>query len=108
MSARPAFDIAYVDGSHLFDGVFVDIFYTLRLVRPGGLIILDDLWMPAVRSALSFFASNLKLELMYPDPTGPGRRFVWFRVTERLPDREWDHFAPFSADQIPWPPANAA
>ena len=66
-----SFDAAFVDGSHQFDGVFIDIFYMLRLVRPGGLIILDDYWMPAVRAALSFFTTNLNLSLeTYPDEKG--------------------------------------
>src|SRR5262249_31174095 len=35
-------DAAFVDGSHLFHNVFVDLFYLRELVRPGGLVILDD------------------------------------------------------------------
>ncbi len=33
-----SFDLALVDGDHRFDGVFVDLFYLGRLVRPGGVI----------------------------------------------------------------------
>ena len=35
-------DVAFVDGSHIFHNVFVDLFYLRQLVRPGGLVILDD------------------------------------------------------------------
>jgi hypothetical protein len=35
-------DAAFVDGSHIFRNVFVDLFYLRELVRPGGLVILDD------------------------------------------------------------------
>jgi hypothetical protein len=58
------FDLAFVDGDHRFDGVFVDLFYLGRLVRPGGVVFLDDYQLPAVERAASFFLANLcwKLE----------------------------------------------
>jgi len=33
-----SFDLAFVDGNHRFDGVFVDLFYLGRLVRKGGIV----------------------------------------------------------------------
>jgi hypothetical protein len=53
------FDLAFVDGDHRFDGVFVDLFYLARLVRPGGAVFLDDYQLPAVERAASFFVANL-------------------------------------------------
>jgi predicted O-methyltransferase YrrM len=35
-------DAAYVDGSHIFHNVFVDLYILREIVRPGGLIVLDD------------------------------------------------------------------
>lgn len=35
-------DAAFVDGSHHFHSVFVDLYFLWRIVRPGGLVILDD------------------------------------------------------------------
>jgi len=31
-----------VDGNHRFDAVFVDLYYLGRLLRPGGVMFLDD------------------------------------------------------------------
>ena len=53
------FDLAFVDGNHRFDGVFLDLFYLGRLVRKGGILILDDYNLPGVRRAVSFFLANL-------------------------------------------------
>lgn len=39
-------DAAFVDGSHIFHNVFVDLYFLRELVRPGELIILDE---PATR-----------------------------------------------------------
>ena len=53
------FDLAFVDGNHRFDGVFVDLVYLGRLVRPGGIVFLDDYQLPSVPRAVSFFLTNL-------------------------------------------------
>jgi predicted O-methyltransferase YrrM len=105
------FDFAFVDGDHRFDPAFVDIYFSTRLVRPGGLIVVDDMWMPAVRLAVAYFEANLGLELL-PD-AGPAA-FRWrprrrlakgvregdgemavLRVPDPPPDRPWDHFTDF-------------
>lgn len=51
-------DAAFVDGSHMFHNVFVDLFFLRELVRPGGLIILDDCQWPSVATAVSYFEIN--------------------------------------------------
>jgi predicted O-methyltransferase YrrM len=53
-----AADAAFVDGSHIFHNVFVDLFYLREIVRPGGLIILDDCEWPSVGTAVGYFESN--------------------------------------------------
>jgi predicted O-methyltransferase YrrM len=54
-----SFDLAFVDGNHRFDAVFVDLYYLGRLVRPGGIVFLDDYQLPAVARAASFFLTNV-------------------------------------------------
>lgn len=46
-------DAAFVDGSHVFQNVFVDLYYLQMIVRPGGLVILDDYWWPGVLRRLA-------------------------------------------------------
>ena len=52
-------DAAFVDGSHRFHEVFVDLYFLRRLVRPSGLIILDDATWPSVATAVRYFDVNL-------------------------------------------------
>jgi predicted O-methyltransferase YrrM len=52
-------DAAFVDGSHRFHEVFVDLYFLRRIVRPGGIIVLDDHWWPSVRSAERYFEVNM-------------------------------------------------
>jgi hypothetical protein len=52
-------DAAFVDGSHRFHEVFVDLYFLRKLVRPGGLIVLDDTEWPSVATALRYYDRNL-------------------------------------------------
>jgi predicted O-methyltransferase YrrM len=52
-------DAAFVDGSHRFHEVFVDLYFLRKLVRPGGVVVLDDHWWPSVRTAARYFERNL-------------------------------------------------
>jgi predicted O-methyltransferase YrrM len=54
-----AADAAFVDGSHRFHEVFVDLYFLRKVVRPGGLIVLDDHWWPSVRTAERYFEVNM-------------------------------------------------
>lgn len=99
-----AFDVALIDGGHWFDYVMVDVFMAMRLVRPGGLIVLDDHWMPAIQTALAHAVTNYGVTLELFDPQGPARRLVAF-VNPETPckgeAREWDHFVPFGREDLP-------
>lgn len=53
------FDLALVDGGHRFDDVFLDLVYCDRLLEPGAPVVIDDLWMPAIRAATSYMERNL-------------------------------------------------
>ncbi len=52
------FDAVYIDGDHKFDGVFCDAYYAHRLLKPGGIIIIDDVWMDAVYLACHFLEES--------------------------------------------------
>lgn len=44
-----SYDLAYIDGSHATADVFLDIAFTWKLIKTGGIIILDDyLWNQAL------------------------------------------------------------
>jgi predicted O-methyltransferase YrrM len=102
------FDFAFVDGDHRFEGVFIDLYFMTRLVRPGGLVVVDDMWMPSVRTAVAHMEGNLGATLE-PDALPNGfrwRRRLGRRVPPvrgdmavlRLPrepmELRWDEFVP--------------
>jgi predicted O-methyltransferase YrrM len=55
-----SFDLAFVDGNHRFEGVVLDLVYCGRLLRPGGIVFVDDEQLPAVRRAVGFCVANLQ------------------------------------------------
>jgi predicted O-methyltransferase YrrM len=69
------FDLAFVDGTHRFDAVFVDLFYLGRLVRSGGIVFVDDYQLPAVASAVSFFTTNR--EWTIEEVSAPDEHHQW-------------------------------
>ncbi|HLK01852.1 MAG TPA: class I SAM-dependent methyltransferase [Streptosporangiaceae bacterium] len=68
-------DAAFVDGSHRFHEVFVDLYFLRKIVRPGGVIVLDDNWAPAVRTAVRYFEQNLGW-IAIPDAFASGTPWI--------------------------------
>ncbi len=87
---KATFDFIYIDGNHRFDDVIVDFYLADQVLRRGGLIALDDLWMESVRTAVNFIVSNRAYELV-PQPV----ENMMILKKEYDDDRDWRHFRPF-------------
>jgi predicted O-methyltransferase YrrM len=85
-------DAAFVDGSHIFHNVFVDLFYLREIVRPGGLIIVDDCEWPAVATAVRYFEVNTGWQ---PQPLDTTTRLRAYRLPNPRVEPSFDSFAPF-------------
>jgi predicted O-methyltransferase YrrM len=96
IASGETFDFGFVDGSHLFEHIFCDTLFMSRLVRPGGLVVLDDMWMPATKVAVEYFTRNMGFTHENPGDTSPGKRFAVLRLPAQPLDRPWDHFVPFA------------
>jgi predicted O-methyltransferase YrrM len=53
------FGLIYVDGSHLFEDVFIDAYYTSRLLSEGGVVAFDDCRDSHVRKVIQFIRRNM-------------------------------------------------
>jgi predicted O-methyltransferase YrrM len=89
------FDLAFVDGNHRFDGVFLDLIYLERLVRPGGIIFVDDYQLPSVAHAASFCTKNLGWTLDEVSTTEPRHHWAVLRTARTSVERGFDHFVDF-------------
>jgi predicted O-methyltransferase YrrM len=67
-------DFAFVDGSHLFDYTLLEFFYLDRLLRVGGIIAFDDVFMPAVQKVCRFILANRQYTIFDCLPQGIGWR----------------------------------
>jgi predicted O-methyltransferase YrrM len=85
-------DAAFVDGSHIFHNVFVDLFYLRELVRPGGLVILDDCSYLSVATAASYFEVNMGWD---PEPIAWPTRLRAFRLPMPRIEPSFESFRPF-------------
>ena len=61
-------DFAFIDGWHTFDHTLVDFFFTDRILKKGGIIILDDTDWPAVKKLVSFINTNRSYEFIEGTP----------------------------------------
>lgn len=53
------FDLAFIDGNHRFEGVLLDLVYSGRLLKEGGVLFVDDVHLPGVWKAVNFCLQNL-------------------------------------------------
>ena len=89
------FDLAFVDGNHRFDGVFVDLVYLGRLLSTGGIVFVDDYQLPAVARAASFFVTNLGWTMEELSTADESHQWAVLR-TSVVPDtRRFDDFEDF-------------
>lgn len=83
-------DAAFVDGSHRFHEVFVDLYFLRKLIRPGGLIILDDASSPSVAAAVRYFDLNLGWQ-----PVSIAGRLTARRLPDQAFEPDFTDFKPF-------------
>jgi predicted O-methyltransferase YrrM len=88
-------DAAFVDGSHIFHNVFVDLFCLRELVRPGGLVIMDDCSFPSVATAARYFEVNTGWQA---EPIAAPTRLRAFRLPDPRTEPSFEGFRPFGSD----------
>jgi hypothetical protein len=52
------FGLIYVDGSHLFEDVFVDAYFVIRLLAEGGIAAFDDSSNPHIAKVVRFLRTS--------------------------------------------------
>jgi predicted O-methyltransferase YrrM len=95
LGEKRQFDLAFVDGNHRFDGVFVDLVYIARMVRPGGVVILDDYQLPGIARATKFFTANRGWTLEEVSAADPLHQWAVLRTSTAPDDRHFTYFVEF-------------
>lgn len=89
------FDLAFIDGNHRFDGVFLDLVYLGRLIRPGGIVFVDDYQLPSVTKAVSFCITNLGWTVEELSTADGHHHWAVLRTRTQADKRSFDEFAEF-------------
>ena len=90
-----SFDLAFVDGNHRFDGVFVDLVFLGRLLRAGGIVFVDDYQLPGVARAVSFYVTNLGWTLEDVSAADDLHRWAVLRTSVAPDTRPFDYYVEF-------------
>ena len=85
------YDVIFIDGNHRFDDTLLEFTLCGLTCKMGGYIVLDDMWMPSIRKAISFVRRNRR---DFSEVATPVVNLAAFqRVAEDK--RNWDHFQDF-------------
>ena len=76
----PPLDLILVDGDHAFPAPFIDWYYTADRLRPGGLLLIDDIHLRACRMLDSFLRTETA---RWQACTRLGNTSVWRRRDNR-------------------------
>jgi predicted O-methyltransferase YrrM len=89
----------YIDGNHTFDAALIDFCCSDRILDTGGVIILDDMWMPSIKTVVSFVKNNFQhYEQVDADC---GNICCLNKTGEDI--RSWDHFVSFTTSyDVTW------
>ena len=90
-------DAAFVDGSHIFHNLFVDLYFLRELVRPGGLLVLDDCEWPSIATAVRYFQINTGWQ---PEAIDQQIRLRGFRLPDGRVEPSFEEFKPFGSASL--------
>jgi hypothetical protein len=81
-----ALDLVLIDGAHGFPYPVLDWWYTARHLKIGGLVVLDDAYMPPVGALVDWLGASDA----WRSEAVPGYRTTVFRkLSEELPSFDW-------------------
>jgi tetratricopeptide (TPR) repeat protein len=83
--------LIFIDGNHRFDNVLVDFFLADAICSPEGIIVFDDMWMPAIQKVARFITNN-RSDYRYR-ATNVKNAAVFSKVARD--ERPWNHYVDF-------------
>ena len=86
IDAKAEFGFAYIDGSHLFEDVFIDAYFVVRLLSMGGVVAFDDSTNPHVATVLRFLRRSCQGGMQEMDliPFREGKLRLPYRLARKL------------------------
>lgn len=95
LSAGRRFDLAFLDGSHRFENVFMDLVFCGRLLPEGGVVFVDDSHHAPVAHAIGYCTSNLGWSVQSEGQDGPDHWSVLRTGPAEAQQRPFTSFMPW-------------
>ena len=83
-------DLIFIDGWHTFDATLIDLYYSTKLLKLKGLLIIDDIKHPGVAKVARYIESNLTCYKRINSPVTLG-----VYILASCDKRTWDYHKPF-------------
>jgi|YelNatPaOPRAMG01_1025707.scaffolds.fasta_scaffold69314_2 predicted O-methyltransferase YrrM len=64
LSKHKQYDLGFIDGWHTFDHTLIDFFYLNRLIKVGGIIIIDDISFPGIKKLMRYILNYPAYEII--------------------------------------------
>jgi predicted O-methyltransferase YrrM len=99
------FDCIYIDGSHLFEHVFLDLYFAARLLNNNGVVLMDDSTWPDVAKTIAFARANLAGSLEELDLApfrADGGTSMRYRLGRALGRKQMTGFRRIGPIERPW------
>jgi predicted O-methyltransferase YrrM len=80
------FDFAFIDGYHTFDHTLLDAFFLIRMLNNGGILVIDDVQMPAINKCIRYLYNYPCLQYLASSPGAPvtGARKIFDGVKQTV------------------------
>lgn len=103
---KEKFGIIYIDGSHLFEDVFIDFYYTFLLLEKGGVVLFDDSADNEVNKVISYIRKNYsscmkELDMLEYNPR-KGWEVVKYRIARKFNKVQLVGFQKIQEKQLVW------
>jgi predicted O-methyltransferase YrrM len=105
VAQQEQFDLVYVDGSHLFEDVFVDAYFTAKLLAIRGVVVFDDCRDPNVSKVIRFLRRNMQRSLEELDLSSyraDRGKTLKYRVARKLGQTQIVAFRRIGEGSRPW------
>ncbi|MFK7777469.1 MAG: class I SAM-dependent methyltransferase [Gimesia sp.] len=102
---KKQYDFIYVDGSHIFEDVFIDFYYSGRLLNENGIILFDDSTDKHVFKVIQFIKKNMHEHFQQIDLSNyglnPGKK-LRYSLAQRLGKTQATAFRKIGSGMRDW------
>ena len=90
------YDFIFIDGLHTFDATLIDLYYAVRLLRKGGVVVVDDCFMPSVAKAIKYMSQwpNLEIVGVVSGEKRSFKRRVVQKISDIIPNKVAKYILP--------------